>query len=185
MLCHNVVLLPHPLSVIRKGRSNKGNDGIDMLQNDAMKYFFIVLVSDINNIYDKAVDLILTTNEESFCLPTVCIKYRVVNKERQYILVVRQEYKEGSSVIVKFVLVLVSVTWKYALVCKSYCSTVHFRRITSFYEPTNAHIIYDPRVATASQHIPTQHDMLPQHLVCKYELNCEYCNITLARNKAP
>ena len=29
------------------------------------------------------------------------------------------------------------------------------------------------------------HDMLPQHLVCKYELNCEYCNITLARNKAP
>jgi len=30
----------------------------------------------------------------------------------------------------------------------------------------------------------TQHDMLPQHLVCKYELNCEYCNITLARNKA-
>jgi hypothetical protein len=28
------------------------------------------------------------------------------------------------------------------------------------------------------QHIPTQHDMLPQHLICKYELNCEYCNIT-------
>ena len=27
--------------------------------------------------------------------------------------------------------------------------------------------------------------MLPQHLVCKYELNCEYWNITLARNKAP
>jgi len=27
--------------------------------------------------------------------------------------------------------------------------------------------------------------MLLQHLVCKYELNCEYCNITLARNKAP
>jgi len=24
---------------------------------------------------------------------------------------------------------------------KSYCSTVHFRRITSFYQPTNAHII--------------------------------------------
>jgi hypothetical protein len=38
---------------------------------------------------------------------------------------------------------------------------------------------------TAPQHIPTQHDMLPQHLVCKYELNCEYCNITLARNKGP
>jgi len=31
----------------------------------------------------------------------------------------------------------------------------------------------------------TQHDMLPQHLVCKYELNCEYCNINLAGNKAP
>ena len=31
----------------------------------------------------------------------------------------------------------------------------------------------------------TQHDMLSQQLVCKYELNCEYCNITLARNKAP
>jgi len=39
--------------------------------------------------------------------------------------------------------------------------------------------------ATAPQHISTQHDMLPQHLVCKYELNCEYCNITLARNKVP
>ena len=44
---------------------------------------------------------------------------------------------------------------------------------------------YDAHVATAPQHIPTQHDMLPQHLVCKYELNCEYCNINLARNKAP
>ena len=27
--------------------------------------------------------------------------------------------------------------------------------------------------------------MLPQHLVCKYELNCEYRDITLTRNKAP
>ena len=44
---------------------------------------------------------------------------------------------------------------------------------------------YDAHLATAPQHIPTQHDMLPQHLLCKYELNCEYCNITLARNKAP
>jgi len=89
---------------------------------------------------------------------------------------------------------------------KSYCSTVHFRRITSIYQPTNANIIshktllkhfktlcgavarcasYDAHLATAPQHIPTQHDMLPQDLVCKYELNCEYCNITLARNKAP
>ena len=139
------------------------------------------------------------------------------------------------------------------LFCESYCSTVHFRRITSIYQPTNAHIIshktilntlkrfktlrhvsilsdhhqgalflakvilhcsqfnsylqtrccgsisccvgmccgavarctsYDAHLATAPQHIPTQHDMLPQHLVCKYELNCEQCNITLARNKA-
>jgi len=31
------------------------------------------------------------------------------------------------------------------------------------------------------QHIPTQHDMLPQHLVYKNELNREYV-ITLARN---
>ena len=45
--------------------------------------------------------------------------------------------------------------------------------------------LYDAHLATAPQHIPTQHDMLPQQLVCKYELNCEYCNITLARNKAP
>jgi len=122
---------------------------------------------------------------------------------------------------------------------KSYCSTVHFRRITSIYQPTNAHIISHktilkhfktlPHVSILSDHhqgalflakvilqysqlnsylqtrccgsisccvgmccgavarcdIPTQHDMLPQHLVCKYEFNCEYCNITLSRNKAP
>jgi len=30
---------------------------------------------------------------------------------------------------------------QYLLCCKSYCSTVHFRRITSIYQPTNAHII--------------------------------------------
>ena len=44
---------------------------------------------------------------------------------------------------------------------------------------------YDVHLATAPQHIPTQHDMLPQHLVCKYELNCEYCNINLAGTKLP
>jgi hypothetical protein len=44
---------------------------------------------------------------------------------------------------------------------------------------------YEAHRATDPQHIPTQHDKLPQHLICKYELNCEYCNITLARNKAP
>jgi len=43
-----------------------------------------------------------------------------------------------------------------------------------------------PNQLLSPQHIPTQHDMLPQHLVCKNELNCEYYNITLARNnKAP
>ena len=125
--------------------------------------------------------------------------------------------------------------------CKSYCSTVHFRRITSIYQPTNAHIISHKTllkhfkrlrhvsilsdhhqgalflakvilqysqfnsylqtrccgsisccvlehwlgVRRIRQHIPTQHDLLPQQLFCKYELNCEYCNISLARNKAP
>ena len=33
-------------------------------------------------------------------------------------------------------------------------------------------------------HIPTQHDMLPQHLVCKYELNCEYCNINFSKEQS-
>jgi len=42
---------------------------------------------------------------------------------------------------------------------------------------------YDAHLATATA--TTQHDMQPQHLVCKCELNCEYRNITLARNKAP
>jgi len=46
-------------------------------------------------------------------------------------------------------------------------------------------VVYDAHLATAPKHIPTQHDMLSQHLVCKYELNFEYCNITLARNKIP
>ena len=42
---------------------------------------------------------------------------------------------------------------------------------------------YDAHLATASQHnMICCHN---QHLVCKYELNCEYCNITLSRNKAP
>jgi len=43
---------------------------------------------------------------------------------------------------------------------------------------------HDAHLATAPQHIPTQHDMLPQHLVCKYELDCEYCNITLAKQSS-
>ena len=42
--------------------------------------------------------------------------------------------------------------------------------------------IAEAHLATTPQHIPTQHDMLPQHLVCKYQSNCEYYNITLARN---
>ena len=44
---------------------------------------------------------------------------------------------------------------------------------------------YDTHQATAPQHIPTQHGMLPQHLFFKYELNFDYCNINLARKKLP
>jgi len=51
--------------------------------------------------------------------------------------------------------------------------------------PDSYYAAYDAQLATAPRHIPTQHDMLPQHLVCKYELNCGYSNITLAWNKAP
>jgi len=48
------------------------------------------------------------------------------------------------------------------------------------------HVVWECVVEhCTAQHIPTQHDMLPQHLVCKYELNCEYCNINLAKSKAP
>jgi len=38
-----------------------------------------------------------------------------------------------------------------------------------------------PSQLLSLQQIPTQHDMLPQHLVYRNELNCEYL-ITLARN---
>jgi len=38
---------PTPCLTLEKEEGNKGNDGIDMLQNDAIKYFCIVLVSDI------------------------------------------------------------------------------------------------------------------------------------------
>jgi hypothetical protein len=62
------------------------------------------------------------------------------------------------------------------LCCVGMCCGAVARRVSCAHEA---------RLATAPQHIPTQHDMLPQHLVCKYELNCEYCNITLARNKVP
>jgi len=48
------------------------------------------------------------------------------------------------------------------------------------YVAYNAHLA---NCSTTLQHIPTQEDMLQ---ICKNELNCEYCNITLARNnKAP
>jgi len=39
-----------------------------------------------------------------------------------------------------------------------------------------------PSQLLSPQHIPTQHDMLPEDLARKHELNCEYCNVTLARN---
>jgi len=64
--------------------------------------------------------------------------------------------------------------------CASYACEAH-RATAPQHIPTQ----HEAHRATAPRHIPTQHDMLPQHLVCKYELNCEYCNITLARKKAP
>jgi len=52
--------------------------------------------------------------------------------------------------------------------------------------PSLRSVLGTPSQLLSLQHIPTQHDMLPQHHVCKNELNCEYCNITLAKNnKAP
>ena len=33
-------------------------------------------------------------------------------------------------------------------------------------------------LATSPQHIPTQHNMLPQYPVCKYQFNCEYYNFS-------
>jgi len=59
---------------------------------------------------------------------------------------------------------------------------VRLRRVLVRRMLRNEGLSYDTHLATAPQHIPTQHDMLPQHLVCKYQLNCEHCNITLARN---
>jgi len=59
------------------------------------------------------------------------------------------------------------------------------RGVVAAYHVMSNYSAYEAHLATAPQHIPTQHDMLPQHLVCKDELNCEYYNITLARNKAP
>ena len=50
----------------------------------------------------------------------------------------------------------------------------------SYYSSYDAHLA----TATATTHSHTTW-YAPQHLVCKYELNCEYCSITLARNKAP
>ena len=43
------------------------------------------------------------------------------------------------------------------------------------------HIVYESVVESVVRRTPSQHDMLPQHLVYKNELNREYV-ITLARN---
>ena len=40
-------------------------------------------------------------------------------------------------------------------------------------------------LSTPSHCSTTQHGMLPQHLICELEFNCEQHNITLARNKFP
>jgi len=57
----------------------------------------------------------------------------------------------------------------------------HIATVPQHIPTHNAHLATVPQhipthnshLATAPQHIPTQHDMLLQHLVCKYELNCE------------
>jgi len=57
--------------------------------------------------------------------------------------------------------------------------------LLKLYYSTHSSIGICKRGVVAAYHvvyIPTQHDMLPQHLVCKYQLNCEYYNITLARS---
>ena len=52
--------------------------------------------------------------------------------------------------------------------------------------PVGGHLVHRLRGMQPSLNLCTrwQHT-LPQHLVCRYQLNCEYCNITSARNKAP
>jgi len=47
--------------------------------------------------------------------------------------------------------------------------------------PSLFNIRRTPSQLHPQQHISTQHDMLPQHLVYKNELNCECYNMTLAR----
>ena len=48
----------------------------------------------------------------------------------------------------------------YSTVYKSYCSTVHFRRITKIYKPTNAHIISHK---TLSKHFKTLRHVSKTH----------------------
>ena len=45
--------------------------------------------------------------------------------------------------------------------------------------PSLRNIRLSPSQLHSQQRIPTQHDMLPQHHVCRNELNCECYNITL------
>jgi len=43
---------------------------------------------------------------------------------------------------------------------KSYCGTVHFRRITSIYQPTNAHIISHKTLLKHFKNTPTCFDLV-------------------------
>ena len=44
--------------------------------------------------------------------------------------------------------------------CKSYCSTVHFCRITSIYQPTNAHTISHKTLSKHFKNTPTCFDLV-------------------------
>ena len=61
------------------------------------------------------------------------------------------------------------------------CNNFSKERRNSLMRPSLRSIRRTPSQLHSLQQIPTQHDMLPQHLVYKNELNREY-GITLARN---
>jgi len=82
--------------------------------------------------------------------------------------------------------------WQFCLpccvgICCRECSWLGVRRMlrSEGLQPITSPSLRSLRRTTSQIHslhqIPTQHDMLPQHLVYKIELNREYL-ITLARN---
>jgi len=68
-------------------------------------------------------------------------------------------------------------------ICCSECSWLGVRRMlrSEGRSPSLRNIRRTPSQLHSLQQIPKQHDMLPQHIVYKNELNHEYV-ITLARN---